>query len=408
MEKIPVYDIKINKESDDETGVNLVSFVSWPAIERDFIALKAPENKYLSLNEDKQILTGAALVPNMEILRVAGDGTPYFIKFSAKTIEAIRDKFHRLKKTDQTNDEHENPLNGNFLVESWIIKDPENDKAAALGLADLPAGSWVLSFKVPDSNYWAEFIKSGVRAGFSIEGLFNLELVESELKKQTYNKMTVAEKLFKMLGDFFANNKDANLQLSDEAEKETEKLGANFGEWLTGRIDAMITDGKDAGAVAAEVAAAVGVSVEDIESLKAGEGCPAVDTVAMYSEFFGVEIEIITNILVLDGCDIPEIEAEKETDEAAAEKEAPTAEQIEQAKQADEWAKLEKAAASVDEIEKQHAETLAAKDKEIIELKKQLEEMAKKPGADKLETTLKVETKTLSKAELMLKAYKSK
>ena len=355
----------IDSENDNETGVNLVSFVSYPAIERDFVALSEPEKQFHTLNHDKQIVTGPALIPNQQILRISEDGTPYFIKFSRETIEKIRDKYHRLKKTDLTNDEHETPLAGNFLVESWIIEEPTKDKAAALGLSGLPAGTWVLSFKVPDTNYWAEAIKSGIRAGFSIEGVFNTDLIETEIKQ---NKMTVAEKFYNVVKEFFSKNENPAQALAEEtpATETTEdaptELGANFSAWLLARIEAMVSEEMTAEMVDAELATATGLSVEEIATMKEGpQVCPPVDSVANFAAFFAVEMSDVVAALVADGCDVPQ--AEESEPEMADENAEP----------ATDWADLEKAIADVKAMEATHAATITAKDAEITELKKTVE-----------------------------------
>ena len=71
-EEIPVYKIGINEE-DDRTGVKVVSFVSSPAIEEGFVALsKAKEKEFVALADDvKQVITGPALIPDIEILRIS-------------------------------------------------------------------------------------------------------------------------------------------------------------------------------------------------------------------------------------------------------------------------------------------------------------------------------------------------
>ena len=379
----------IDSDNNDETGVNLVSFVSNPAIERDFVALSQPEKQFHKLNHDKQIVTGPALIPNQNILRISEDGTPYFIRFSRETIEKIRDKYHRLKKTDLTNDEHETPLSGNFLVESWIIEEPTKDKAAALGLSDLPAGTWVLSFKIPDSEYWAEAIKSGIRAGFSIEGIFNLDLIETEIKSK---KMTKAEKFYKLIKDFFA---------LDTANETPEKLGANFAEWLTAKIDGTATDENTPEMVMAELSTATGLSMEELDMMKNGpQVCPPVDSVQKFAEFFAVDLSEVVGALTADGCDIPEmVEDEPATDEAAAEPDT-------------DWEDLEKAIADVKAMEQTHAAAITAKDAEIAELKKTIEAqkteiqtLSAEPAAVAVDMSKKVEPAKMTQAERMADAW---
>jgi len=56
------------------------------------------------------------------------------------------------------------------VVESWLIEDPNKDKAAAYGF-DLPKGTWMVSMKVLNDDVWRA-VKEGEVKGFSIEGYF--------------------------------------------------------------------------------------------------------------------------------------------------------------------------------------------------------------------------------------------
>ena len=176
----PVFAISID-DTDEKTGVNLISFVSKPAIEADFVALS--EQVRLAKDAHKQILTGPVLIPDKKIFRLTEEEEPFYIQFDADTIERIRNKFHKHNFTHATSDEHELPLDGNYVVESWLISDAEKDKAVALGLSDLPVGTWMVSYRVEDADYWEKEILSGNKRGFSLEGFFDYEEVKEQLSK---------------------------------------------------------------------------------------------------------------------------------------------------------------------------------------------------------------------------------
>lgn len=196
-QKVPLYECKVNSDVADETGVFRVSFVSYPAIESGFIKLKSakPDPVPVHLNKDKQIVTGPALIPDKEIFRLGGEYGAYFIKFTAAAIEEISRKFLKQGFTNETNLEHEIPLQGNTVVESWISSPGKDGKG--LGF-DLPFGTWFLSIHIPDATLWEEEIKSGKRTGFSIEGIFDYMKV-AELKKQHNNLSSDMKGLFARL-----------------------------------------------------------------------------------------------------------------------------------------------------------------------------------------------------------------
>jgi len=166
--KLPLYKIVINEE-DDNTGVNMISMVEYPAIESDFMLF----NKHTSFNfksdNYKQILTGAALIPNKEIYREDKKGNGFNVMFEEETIRQIVDKFFKNGYTNNINLHHEFPTEGNYVIESWIIEDFDTDKAKLLGFERLPKGTWMVSLKVSDKDFWDKKILTGEVKGFSVE-----------------------------------------------------------------------------------------------------------------------------------------------------------------------------------------------------------------------------------------------
>jgi hypothetical protein len=165
-----------------EQGVKTVSLVKNPAIQRGWVALSAVEATapkaqlfHLSSAGQRQVVTGPALIPGQQILRLDAEGNPFYITFDEENIAATQRQYAKQLRHTSTNEDHATDLEGNVVEESWIIEDATCDKAVALGLADLPKGTWMLSLHVPDSEYWQNEIVSGNKLGFSIEGLFTTE-----------------------------------------------------------------------------------------------------------------------------------------------------------------------------------------------------------------------------------------
>jgi hypothetical protein len=173
MKEIISFDVYIDEE--EMTGVDKISLVKRPAILENFIYMgdEQPEQyKQISLSDDKQIVVGPALIPDLEIVRKDEDGEPYFIKYSKEQIEKIAQKFFKFKTAKSVNKDHkENQAEDTYIYESWIVG--ENDKAKSLGF-DVPVGTWMVSMKVDNTELW-EQIKSGKYKGFSIEGLFKFK-----------------------------------------------------------------------------------------------------------------------------------------------------------------------------------------------------------------------------------------
>lgn len=176
----PIYEINIDENF--TLGVNCVGLVDAPAIEIDFIKLQAEEVIKLAQVADKQLLVGPLLIPDKKIFRIAKDGTEYYITFSANTIRKIVDRYFKQGNQVNFNLGHHEELPITATVnESWIIEDTKMDKSALYGF-ELPAGTWMLSTHIEDTNDWNTYIKSGIVKGYSIEGNFQLDLVEAMSK----------------------------------------------------------------------------------------------------------------------------------------------------------------------------------------------------------------------------------
>ena len=157
-------------EENAVSGIEAVSLVESPAIESDFIALKSQEIKLAKVDDEKQILMGAALIPNKPIFR-KGETEDYYVYFSADTVRKASELFFKNGNQNNATLEHNLALNDLTVVESWIVENKEKDKSAIYDL-DVPVGTWMISMKVNSAEIWNDFVKSGKVKGFSIEGYF--------------------------------------------------------------------------------------------------------------------------------------------------------------------------------------------------------------------------------------------
>lgn len=167
-------------ETQNIDGVNVVSIVDEPAIEVDFMYFNKNMNntfKFKNVNEEKRLATGPFMIPDKQILRVDEQNNPYFVFFSEDTVRKSNELYMKKGGNLKYNTNHKDIVDGGAIViESWIVEDPNNDKANALGFTNLPKGTWMGTYKIYDDKLWSQ-IKSGEFKGFSIEGpygyLFN-------------------------------------------------------------------------------------------------------------------------------------------------------------------------------------------------------------------------------------------
>lgn len=189
-------------------GVYAISLVKDPAIGSTFIALSSADNviKLKAVEEAKHLLLGAVLIPDKPIFRKDGD-EKFNIVFDAETIRLASQHFMKNGHQNNSSLEHDQKvkLSGVSFVESWIKEDDVNDKSVKYGI-DVPVGSWLAVMKVDNPELWDEFVSTGEVAGFSIEGLFDLEEIKLSTNKDEKMKNEiidgVVEKLKSMLPAF--------------------------------------------------------------------------------------------------------------------------------------------------------------------------------------------------------------
>jgi hypothetical protein len=162
--------IELTIKDELKEGVFAISLVDNPAIEEDFIMLNALEVQLKVIDEEKREVIGLALVPNKKILRRKND-VEFNIEFSEQTIEKVQELYMKNLRANNVTIDHEKPVNGVSLIESWIVEDPKNDKSNIYGL-NAVKGAWVVKMKIYNDEVY-EGVKLGKFNGFSIEGMFD-------------------------------------------------------------------------------------------------------------------------------------------------------------------------------------------------------------------------------------------
>ena len=178
-------------ESSLQAGIQAISVVESPAIEEDFVALKdeQPKIELKTIDKEKRILMGAALIPNKPIYRRSGEDE-YYIYFSQDTVRKASELFFINGNQNKATLEHQMDVQGTSVVESWIIEG-EQDKSRMYGM-DLPVGTWMVSMKILNDELWEGYVKSGKVKGFSIEGYF---VDKVEASKHDAKEMEAEEQL---------------------------------------------------------------------------------------------------------------------------------------------------------------------------------------------------------------------
>lgn len=169
MMKLPVYKLTIN-EFDEETGIDFVSLVENSAIQKDFLAFA--EQRFEIKDEEKRIVTGAAMIADLPIYRKDDIRGEYYVVFDKEVIFMIAKKWARANRYNDVNTHHNRPIEeGVSLFESYII-DRERGVMPPKGFEEVADGSWFVSYLIDNDKVWAR-VKSGEFRGFSVEGVFD-------------------------------------------------------------------------------------------------------------------------------------------------------------------------------------------------------------------------------------------
>ena len=202
------------KLTDEVEGLQAIALVDSPAIGLNYQAF-AP-HKFEVINEEKRIVMGAAMIPDLPIYRRDERGEYYAI-FKKETIKALVQKLFKENKHNNFNEQHNafKILDDVFIYQSFIT-DAELGISAPSGFENVADGSWFIAAKVENDEAWAKVKEEGLLKGFSVEGVFDLE----PYKFKKMNKLNL-ESVISTLKSVFA---DAEVEETVEQKFEEATL----------------------------------------------------------------------------------------------------------------------------------------------------------------------------------------
>ena len=215
---LPIYKITIDPEYSDgeDLGIEQIAFTSNPAIKVKGMAFNQ-SNKLMFADDVKYRVTAPAMIP-MEIYRRDDETGEYYVQFTAETIEQIHVKFMQdLKNRDIFNLEHDQTQTvPAFILESWIVDNPEYDKAFTTFGIEVPKGTLMLTAQITDKEYYNELVKNE-QIGFSIEGFLGLKL-SNQINKYNMNKLPDGEHLIE--GKIYVVKGGEIIEIKDAPKEE--------------------------------------------------------------------------------------------------------------------------------------------------------------------------------------------
>lgn len=190
---IPIYQAIIE---DEQTGMFTVSLVDSPAVESNFLCFKK-DHKIVNFrveNEEKRLISGVIMRCNFPIYRINEYGEEYYITFSRETIAKMAEKWLKEGLQSNVNLQH----NPNNYVNDVLLKEVYfKDTAKGInpnGFEDIEEGSLFATYHILNEDVWKS-IKNGEFNGFSLEGVFNFDIVPTEEDKEYDEIMSMLDRI---------------------------------------------------------------------------------------------------------------------------------------------------------------------------------------------------------------------
>lgn len=286
------YELKYTKGED---GVFCMSTVENPATKTQLVMFN-DELKAMEFQDDeKKVIYSVAMRPNMLIPRKDINGEPAMVFYSEETVNDLQQNFFKNNSHNGATVNHDKNIRKDmYAFESWIVQDPDKDKATSLGL-QVQKGDWVLGQKVDNPEVW-EDIKKGKLTGFSIEAYLEPVLTQKEIEM---TQEEVDERIKKVLMESEEEKKKAEEEAAAAEAEKVKMEGEPADDWQK-KIDELTAEnialkakiaeleGK-AVEMSAEVLAAKKVAVEMGEEMAKGIKPDGKASTKKYEEMSNVE-----------------------------------------------------------------------------------------------------------------------
>lgn len=184
--ELPLYELRISDDINDDAEVDFVSMVDRPAVQRNWSAFKN-HSMFNIANEDRRIVSGVIMLANTPIYRNDNINGEYNVVFTPDTIYKIVQRVFKKGFQNNVNLNHSQQLilTNTGLFESFI-SDSTRGILPMKGYEDVPEGSWFGSMFVEDDDAWQK-VKAKEINGFSVEGIF--EYVKMNQQKNILNEI---------------------------------------------------------------------------------------------------------------------------------------------------------------------------------------------------------------------------
>lgn len=186
--------------TEGEEGVFRMSTVESPATKTQLVMFDNELSAMFFQDDEKQEIYSVAMRPNMLIPRKNINGEPAMVFYTEETVQKLQKNFFKNNSHNGATINHDGKVrNDMYIFSSWIVDDPEKDKATLMGL-DVKRGDWVVGQKIESPEVWQK-VKNKELTGFSIEAYLepvlitnNVEMTDEEFAAKV-KKVMMAEQL---------------------------------------------------------------------------------------------------------------------------------------------------------------------------------------------------------------------
>lgn len=227
---------RVTYDDAPDWGLLAISLVDFPAVEKNFVKFKDEHRPAVRFkaDEEQHVVSGVALLADTPIYRRDEEHGEFYIVFEKEVIRQLVEKYSRDGKLNIINLQHDSDTYSAeqcVMVESYFI-----DKSRGIvptEFADVPDGSWIVSFKVEDDALWEQIKAShgeeGGLNGFSVEVVMDMErklksddapIADCEalaaalgIKKKTDFRISRAE-----VKDLLKEDNQVDLKIGDEGD----------------------------------------------------------------------------------------------------------------------------------------------------------------------------------------------
>jgi len=188
---IPRYELSINPEfaeDGEELGIFQIANTENPAIMLKGVAFNAHKKSVYFADDLKYRIAAPVLTPMDVYRKDEKTGEEYYAVVTTEYIEQVFVDF-MAKRTGGVvfNDEHDESKEvPAYILETWLVENPETDKSKTVYGLDVPQGSWFAVQQFTDKQVYKQFVKEG-KTGFSIHGHSAMLLMSGLKFEETYN-----------------------------------------------------------------------------------------------------------------------------------------------------------------------------------------------------------------------------